>query len=442
MRKALKIYMLSLAIIFIIYSIFLARFYFYETTDYLVVLYFIFTLLFSTNFSLILDVEDSVSISITLPILLPAMVILGPFWTGLVAMIGSVELRFGQKKFIWYKFLFNRFNFFISAATAGLVFILIANIFNFYYYILSFFLASLAYFILNNGLLVLALSFSREKKGKETQSGNSANMQLIIEIFKNVLVSYFIGIIFYLIYIYIGKLFLVLSILFIYIIKDLLFSRLKQIKVFTQLVGSFLKVIDSKDDYTEGHCKRVAAYTDKLCRELKLNNRQREKIVNMAKIHDIGKINVDDKILKKKGNLTDEEYEEMKMHSRFGYNLLEEIDLMKNNLDIILYHHERYDGNGYPEGIEKDEIPLGARILSVCDAFDVMTTGRTYKPSKSKVEIIEELKDCAGSQFDPEIVEIMLKVIRKGELEICFENKYNIENGSVSKLTAVISGGN
>ncbi|MFW6309168.1 MAG: HD-GYP domain-containing protein, partial [bacterium] len=159
-----------------------------------------------------------------------------------------------------------------------------------------------------------------------------------------------------------------------------------------------------------------------LCEELDVKRSRREKIVNMAKIHDIGKINVDDEILKKPDRLTEKEFKEMKKHSKYGYEILKEIDLFEDSLKVIFHHHEQYDGSGYPEGISGEEIPLGARILNVCDAFDVMTTGRTYKQALDKPAVIEELKQYSGRQFDPQIAEKMINLIKKGRFDGAFRS--------------------
>ncbi|MFW5789837.1 MAG: HD-GYP domain-containing protein [Bacillota bacterium] len=183
----------------------------------------------------------------------------------------------------------------------------------------------------------------------------------------------------------------------------------------TQVVESFLKVIDSKDDYTEGHCERVSQYAGILCRKAGLKHNQVEKIVNMAKIHDIGKISVPDKILKSSGKLSDKEYAEMKNHSKYGYEILEDLDIFKKDLEIIKHHHERYDGNGYPDGLKGDDIPLGSRILAICDAYDVMSTGRVYKPALTRKEIIAEFEKCSGKQFDPNYTDMMIELIKEEE---------------------------
>ena len=141
--------------------------------------------------------------------------------------------------------------------------------------------------------------------------------------------------------------------------------------------------------------------------------------------------------MKKSDKLSDAEYEEMKNHSLYGYELLKDIDIMKKDLEIIHYHHEKYDGTGYPDGLEGEEIPEGARILNICDAFDVMTTGRTYKASMSKKQVIEDFKECSGGQFDPEVVENMLDLIKSGRFDDSFEKEFSFNQNIQSSLNSV-----
>jgi len=218
----------------------------------------------------------------------------------------------------------------------------------------------------------------------------------------------------------------------LFIIKDFFYSRLQQMNSYTQIIESFLKVIDSKDHYTEGHCERVANYTYHLCNEMNLSRAKSERIISIAKIHDIGKIYVDDDILRSSKKLTNQEYSEIQEHTRYGYELLKDIDILNNDLDIMLYHHERWDGMGYPEGIEGEDIPVGARVLAICDSLDVMITGRSYKPPMTKEEIIEEFKECSGKQFDPELTEKIIKLIKKGFFDDGFKSREKIREIELS----------
>lgn len=413
MNNRVKIFLVIEFIIFILFVILLSNISPIDFPNYNV-LFFTFTLLVLSNLSLFLNFKSSTSTSISLPILITAMTMLNPFWIVIIAFIGTSELSIIKKKIPWYKFFFNRFMLGLAAGVSALVYkwalnFLTTNV------LLALFLAAIIYFVVNTSMVYAVIFLSGEKQ-KITYT------VFLSELFKNIFVSYFLGIILYFSYTQFGTLFFLLVIVLIYITRDFFFSRIQVLNTFTQIIESFLKVIDSKDHYTEGHCERVGNYTKKLCTKLNINPRKKEKIVNMAKIHDIGKIYVDDEILKSDDVLDDEEFAEMKKHSYYGYELLKDIDMLNDDLEIILHHHEFYNGNGYPDGIQEKEIPLGSRILNICDSFDVMTTGRSYKRALSKEETIEEFEKCSGRQFDPELAETMIELIKSGDLDDSFKN--------------------
>ena len=416
MKPKVKVFLIIENILFLFFFMYLYKYQLYSISAKEIV-FFILALFLTTNLSAIIKTGRSIFISISLPILLPAMVVLGPFWTGILGLIGTIEIYQIIYKTKWYKFTFNRTTLFLAAGSGALVF-KYSNIYlNSKFFILPLLLASITYFIINNGLVFLVVRFSNPEEA------DTSLWLYYLELSKNLISSYFLGLVFYYSYNFFGPIFLVLSILLIFILKDFLLSRVQQLNSFTQIVESFLKVIDSKDHYTEGHCERVANYTFILCEALNLSKAKTERIVNMAKIHDIGKIYVDDRILKSSEKLSKPEYEEMKKHSEYGYELLKDIDLLKQDIEIIRYHHERYDGDGYPEGLKGEEIPLGARILNICDSFDVMTTGRSYKPALNKNEVIEEIKTCSSAQFDPSISNKMIELLNKGKFDDSFKNQ-------------------
>ncbi|MGM0603163.1 MAG: HD-GYP domain-containing protein [Bacillota bacterium] len=418
MKLSLKIYLVIIFCFFIITAAVFGYQYFFDISI-VNLLFFTLSLLLISNISMLFNSMSEVITSMNLPVLIPAFAILNPFWVGIVAFFGTIEFKRRSSGLTWYQFLFNRAVFFIAAVFGGWTFQLSSSFYVEKYEFFAMFAAALIYFIINNILVFIVLRIS----GSETTK--SSLFVYFFELSKNLITSYFIGIILYSAYVYFGKVFFLLTIILLYILKDFFYSRLQQLNAYTQIIESFLKVIDSKDHYTEGHCKRVAFYTYHLSREMGLSRGKCEKIVNIAKIHDIGKISVDDEILKSSEKLTRAEYVKMKKHSHYGYELLKDIDMINDDLEIILYHHERYDGNGYPEGLISDEIPIGARILSVCDAFDVMTTGRSYKRAMNKIEVIEELKDCSGTQFDPEVVKHMIKLIDGGFFDSSFDRNYS-----------------
>lgn len=161
--------------------------------------------------------------------------------------------------------------------------------------------------------------------------------------------------------------------------------------------------VEAKDPYTRGHSDRVSEYAVLLGKKLNLTDEDIEKLKIGGLFHDIGKIGIPDSILLKESKLTDEEYIKIKEHPVIGYNILENADMFKNILDIIKYHHERFDGNGYPEKLAGENIPYLARVTSIVDSFDAMTSKRSYRDSLPMDVVKSEILENLGSQFDPEI---------------------------------------
>ena len=181
-------------------------------------------------------------------------------------------------------------------------------------------------------------------------------------------------------------------------------------------IGTIAKTIDAKDEYTKGHSERVADYSVKLARKYGLPEEELQKIYSIALLHDIGKIGVRDSVLNKPGRLTDEEYEEIKQHTIIGGAILSEMSLIPHLSDGALYHHEWYNGGGYPKGLKGEEIPLVARIIGIADAYDAMNSKRVYRNALSHEEILDQLKKGAGTQFDPEILPVFLELLDEGAI--------------------------
>ncbi len=182
-------------------------------------------------------------------------------------------------------------------------------------------------------------------------------------------------------------------------------------KLFLQTVTALSEAVDAKDRYTSGHSKRVAEYARMLAKRMGMSEEEQDEIYRAGLLHDIGKIRIPVDIINKAGKLTDEEYNIIKIHPVTGYNILRGI--AGNNLIAISakYHHERYDGKGYPNGLAGDMIPLAARILAVADTYDAMTSNRSYRKALPQDVVRSEIEKGKGTQFDPDIAEIMLRVI-------------------------------
>lgn len=184
-----------------------------------------------------------------------------------------------------------------------------------------------------------------------------------------------------------------------------------------QTITTIANTIDAKDEYTKGHSKRVSEYSAAIARELGLSEEEIQDIRSVALLHDIGKIGVPDSVLNKPDRLTQEEYQIMKQHTVIGGEILKDIGMIPG-IDIgAKYHHERYDGKGYPDGLAGEEIPFIARIISVADAYDAMTSNRVYRKHLSNDEVMQELKKGEGKQFDPAVSDAMIRLLREKRIK-------------------------
>jgi HD-GYP domain-containing protein (c-di-GMP phosphodiesterase class II) len=182
-----------------------------------------------------------------------------------------------------------------------------------------------------------------------------------------------------------------------------------------QLLESMADAVDLRDAYTGGHSRRVAGYCAEILRELTLSGPDADLILASARVHDIGKIGVPDYVLNKPGPLTDEERAIMESHPTRGADLLRRYPDFARGVDIVRYHHERWDGRGYPAGLKGTAIPLGARIIAVADSFDAMTSDRAYRPGMPAARALEILRHGAGTQWDVAIVTAFLRYAEQHE---------------------------
>ncbi len=172
-------------------------------------------------------------------------------------------------------------------------------------------------------------------------------------------------------------------------------------------------VIDADDVYTYGHSTQVAVYAGAIAEKMNLPTDERDLVIKAALVHDIGKIGIMDSLLSKEGPLTNEEYTVIKRHTIIGDEIISRMKGLKNLASLVRHHHERWDGKGYPDGLEKEEIPRGARILALADAVDVLCSDRPYRSTKSFREVKEEIIRCSGSHFDPQVVRALLSVMEE-----------------------------
>lgn len=191
----------------------------------------------------------------------------------------------------------------------------------------------------------------------------------------------------------------------------------KDDEMIRQAMLTMTDFIDAKDSYTKGHSSRVAIYAQELAKRLNVPDADRKNLYYIALMHDCGKVGVPDAVLKKPGKLTDDEFRLIQAHATVGNHLLTHFTSIPDISDGAHYHHERFDGSGYPEGLKGEEIPYVARIICIADAVDAMSTNRCYRDRLSEQELIDELEDHAGKQFDPEMVPAMIELIHEGIIQ-------------------------
>ncbi|MBQ1432368.1 MAG: HD domain-containing protein, partial [Ruminococcus sp.] len=193
---------------------------------------------------------------------------------------------------------------------------------------------------------------------------------------------------------------------------------LQQVQMGNETILAIAKTVDAKDERTSQHSQRVSEYSAMIAREYGFTEAEQENIRKAALLHDIGKIGIPDSVLNKPGRLTDDEYAIMKTHVTRGAEILKDLTLIDHVVEGARYHHERYDGRGYPDGLKGEDIPLYGRIIAIADAFDAMTANRVYRKRQDFDYVMGELHKGRGTQFDPELLDIFLKLIDDKKIDI------------------------
>ncbi|MBX6378628.1 MAG: HD-GYP domain-containing protein [Clostridia bacterium] len=203
-------------------------------------------------------------------------------------------------------------------------------------------------------------------------------------------------------------------------------------QAYADTIASLAAALDAKDPYTAGHSRRVAEMAVRVGEAMGWKEPALDKLYYAGILHDIGKIGIDDAILKKSGRFTTEELAAMRLHPELGGRILEKVRFLRDVAPVVMYHHERWDGRGYPDGLRGEAIPIGARIIAVVDAFDAMISRRPYREGMSYEEARQEIVRNAGTQFDPAVVEAFLTVTAREEVRTAvLKNLRESANGTV-----------
>jgi HD-GYP domain-containing protein (c-di-GMP phosphodiesterase class II) len=188
--------------------------------------------------------------------------------------------------------------------------------------------------------------------------------------------------------------------------------------LFINSIRMLAAAIDAKDPYTRGHSERVARYSIAIGKNLNLPTKEMNNLRISALLHDVGKIGIDDRILRKPGALSDDEFEVMKGHPAKGAAIMGGAAQLTECIPGMKYHHEKWSGGGYPENLEGEAIPMQARIVAIADTFDAMTTNRPYQKAMELGYVVEKIKSFAGTRFDPRVVDAFAQAVKRGDIQI------------------------
>ena len=376
----------------------------------------IFGILIFTSDNLSAPLPKTGSISVNFGLSLASLIIFGPSTGIIVTAISIFNIKEIIKRVPYYKHLFNAGQYLFSFAISSIFFEMFYDRTqaNFFYAknIWIIFLVTYIFFILNTTLTAGAISLSTKT--------NILNIWIFnfawIVPFQFFLSAMAIAIAF--LYLNYSPFTLIFTSLPLIIAQYTYLLRIKERRTILNSIMQIVKIMEAKDIYTAGHSIRVADYSEKLARGLKLNEYDIEIVRNLASLHDIGKVQVDLSILNKVTPLTKKDWEEIKKHPLVSYEVVKQIDFLRDRATSILYHHERVDGNGYPFGKKDEEIPLFAKILCVADSYDAMTTDRPYRRALTEEETIKELVSNSGKQFDPQVCSIMIDILQGDKFKI------------------------
>lgn len=273
--------------------------------------------------------------------------------------------------------------------------------------LLIYLLAALVYMLSNVTLVSIALG---KMSGKSPWSIWVGNIRWSVP---NFLALAPLGILMAMIFVRYGPLGLIMLFVPLLLARHSFQLYIDMRKNYLNTVEALVTALEAKDSYTSGHSSRVAEWSVKLAEELKLPEDRVEQIKYAGVLHDVGKIGVSEQILNKKEKLNEAEWELIRNHPVIGQNIVQSIDFLFDVGSTVRYHHERFDGSGYPDGIKGTDIPLESRIIAVADTYDAMTSSRSYREVLSPAEALTELRRVAGSQLDPQIVEAFCIIIQR-----------------------------
>jgi HD domain len=342
---------------------------------------------------------------------LASVVLLGPVGAAIVGTVAALRLRRGL---LVVQRLFNGGMYALSAYAAGAAFVAlggqpgIPDQMSFPQIIGPFAVAALVHLLVNHGLLRGVLWLTRD--GDQTPK---ALGRLDLRLMLSDLGYAAFGLLIAALWQVVGPFAPVLVLIPLFVARWAIGQYTAQQKAYEAMMAALCKAVETKDFYTRGHSERVSRGSAMLAREIGMRPGRLEAITYAGMLHDVGKLGVPTKLLQKSGRLTEEEFAAIQLHPMRGLEIVREIGFLDEALAGIMHHHERIDGRGYPLGLAGDEIPEFARVIAVADAFDSMTSTRSYRGARRVDEAIAELRKWSGSQFDPALVDAFVTALQR-----------------------------
>jgi HD-GYP domain-containing protein (c-di-GMP phosphodiesterase class II) len=357
------------------------------------------------------------SYSISYVIGVAALVSFGPVVAAIAASFGAFDRRVlkERKSFGVTRLLFNAAQLSLTTLISGAVYVYAhgpvghLRSTDFPSVLIALLFSALVHFAFNTGLVTIAISLAHSVTVREAWHANYSSMlgtQLAYSV---------VGLLAGNLYIEIGVVAVGLLIVPLMVARRAMTVAADLNRAYDSTLRALVTAIEAKDAYTRGHAERVSELASITAAELGLSPQNVRALRIAALLHDVGKLAVSTAVLTKPGKLTDEEYEHMKGHPIHGCEVISDIDFLRSGeaLNAVRHHHERMDGRGYPDGLKGDDLPLTARIVMVADAFDSMTSTRTYRLAKSIESAMRELRRCSATQFDPAVIAALSRAIEK-----------------------------
>ncbi|MDN5302494.1 MAG: hypothetical protein PWQ60_2008 [Thermoanaerobacteraceae bacterium] len=362
-----------------------------------------------------INLPEGAEVTVGFAIFMGSILVLGVKTSVWIAFIVAVLFEIKQIPRLPYNSLLNINIYVIMIGASGYVYELSGGVpgyINLKEDLIPIILLVVTYLIVNIVLVTIGISTIKKESLIRIFSSN----------FKWALPNYLalapLGVLLAIIYINVGSLGIFLFLVPLLIARHSFQLYMNMRKIYLETIQALATAIEAKDPYTRGHSERVAMYSSIIAEEMNLPEDFLNTLNFAALLHDIGKIGIPDEILNKPGKLSEYEFDKIKIHPILGANIVGKIDFLAQASSYIRFHHERQNGRGYPEGLKGENIPLGAAILAVADAFDAMTSDRPYRRAWNLDDTLHEIESNSGIQFRPEVVEALKNAVKKGRIRI------------------------